>query len=130
LLWGVIVETEAYSQEEPACHGHRRRSPSNETLAATLKGCSKRYERFCQRYRHHAKGAPKCHWGSRMLKRLVETSRSSRSKRKRISPGQQQLQFAFDVRLNQIPEEWHQIAVRFRRANGIRDGDRERSIWL
>ncbi len=32
LLRGVIVETEAYSQEEPACHGHRRRSPSNETL--------------------------------------------------------------------------------------------------
>ena len=32
LLWGVIVETGAYSQSEPACHGHRRRSPSNETL--------------------------------------------------------------------------------------------------
>ena len=32
LLWGVIVETEAYSQEEPACHGYRRRSPQNETL--------------------------------------------------------------------------------------------------
>jgi DNA-3-methyladenine glycosylase len=32
LLWGVIVETEAYSQAEPACHGHRRRSPRNETL--------------------------------------------------------------------------------------------------
>jgi len=32
LLTGVIVETEAYSQEEPACHGYRRRSPSNETL--------------------------------------------------------------------------------------------------
>ncbi|QEY32244.1 DNA-3-methyladenine glycosylase [Synechococcus sp. RSCCF101] len=29
---GVIVETEAYCQSEPACHGHRRRSPSNETL--------------------------------------------------------------------------------------------------
>jgi DNA-3-methyladenine glycosylase len=32
LLNGLIVETEAYSQEEPACHGYRRRSPSNETL--------------------------------------------------------------------------------------------------
>ena len=32
LLWGVVVETEAYCQSEPACHGHRRRSPSNETL--------------------------------------------------------------------------------------------------
>jgi len=32
LLWGVIVETEAYSQEEPSCHGYRRRTPSNETL--------------------------------------------------------------------------------------------------
>jgi DNA-3-methyladenine glycosylase len=32
LLSGVIVETEAYSQSEPACHGHRRRSPQNETL--------------------------------------------------------------------------------------------------
>ena len=32
LLWGVIVEMEAYCQSEPACHGYRRRSPSNETL--------------------------------------------------------------------------------------------------
>lgn len=32
VLWGVIVETEAYCQSEPACHGYRRRSPSNETL--------------------------------------------------------------------------------------------------
>jgi len=32
LLWGVIVETEAYTQDDPACHGHRRRSASNATL--------------------------------------------------------------------------------------------------
>ncbi|MEB3195446.1 MAG: DNA-3-methyladenine glycosylase [Cyanobacteriota bacterium] len=32
LLWGVIVETEAYAQDDPACHGYRRRSPSNDTL--------------------------------------------------------------------------------------------------
>ena len=32
LFWGVIVETEAYSQDEPACHGYWRRSPQNETL--------------------------------------------------------------------------------------------------
>jgi hypothetical protein len=67
---------------------------------------------------------PKCHWGSRMLKRLVEKGRSI-IRGKQISPGQQQLPFSFDCRLNQIPEEWHYVAVRFRRANGIRDGNSE-----
>ncbi len=111
-----------------ACDGISEWHPSFLQLASSLKDCSRRYERFCERYRHHGKGAPKCHWGSRILKQLVSHSRT-RSKRKRISPGQQQLTFAFDVRLSQIPEEWYQVAVRFRRANGIRDGDRERRFW-
>jgi hypothetical protein len=61
-----------------------------------------RFESFWQKYPHHAKGAPKCHWGRRMLKRLVE---KDRSKRKRVSPGQKQLPFAFDYRLNQTSDE-------------------------
>ena len=32
LLHAVIVETETYYQQEPVCHGYRRRRPSNETL--------------------------------------------------------------------------------------------------
>tara|TARA_A100000164_G_C21750891_1_gene696961 strand:- start:220 stop:786 length:567 start_codon:yes stop_codon:yes gene_type:complete len=32
LLKGLIVETEAYSQEEEACHGHARKTPSNRIL--------------------------------------------------------------------------------------------------
>ena len=32
VLWGVIVETEAYSQIEEGCHGYKRRSKSNESL--------------------------------------------------------------------------------------------------
>ena len=29
---GIIVETEAYSEEEAACHGYKRKTKSNETL--------------------------------------------------------------------------------------------------
>ncbi len=104
-------------------------SPAFLKLSATLDGCAKRYESFCQRYRHNSKAAPKCHWDSRMLKRLVSSARTRR-KRKRISPGQQQLPFAFDVRLNQIPEDWHQLAVKFRKANGIRDGDQTLRLFI
>ena len=110
-----------------ACDGISKWHPSFLQLASSLKGCSRRYERFCQKYRHHAKGGAKCQ-GSRMLKRLVQSSRSNRSKR-RVLPGEQQLPFAFNMRLNQIPGKWHQVAVKFRRANGIRDGDRERRCW-
>ncbi len=32
LVKGMIVETEAYSQEEEACHGYNKKTPSNEVL--------------------------------------------------------------------------------------------------
>ncbi len=63
-----------------------------------------------------------------MLKRLVSNART-RSKKKRVSPGQQLLPFAFDIRLNQIPEDWHQVALRFRKTNGIRDSDQTLRLW-
>jgi len=103
-------------------------NPAFLKLSATLDGCAKRYESFCQRYRHHRKAAPKCHWGNRMLKRLVSSART-RSKKKRVSPGQQRLPWDWDVRLNQIPEGWYQIAVKFRKTNGIRYGDKTPKTW-
>ncbi|KZR64757.1 MULTISPECIES: transposase [Prochlorococcus] len=96
-------------------------SPTFLKLSTTLDGCAKRY-------RHKGKGAPKCHWASRMLKRLVSSART-RSKKKRVSPGQQRLPCDWDVRLNQIPDEWYQVAVRFRTTNGIRDSDQSLNLW-
>ena len=29
----------------------------------------------------------------------------------------------WDVRLNILPEDWHQVALEMRKSNGIRDGD-------
>jgi hypothetical protein len=43
---------------------------------------------FCLANRLHSKAAPKCHWCSRMLKRVVRHLRA-RGKKNKISPGQQ-----------------------------------------
>ena len=32
LMTGTVIETEAYAQEEPACHGYRSRTKRNNTL--------------------------------------------------------------------------------------------------
>jgi len=41
---------------------------------------------------------------------LVSSART-RSKKNKISPGQQRLPWDWDVTLNQIPEDWYQIAM-------------------
>ena len=70
LLWGVIVETEAYSQEEPACHGYRRRSPSNETLF----GEPGRFYVYVSYGIHHCVNVvtDRSDWASGVLLRAVE----------------------------------------------------------
>jgi DNA-3-methyladenine glycosylase len=69
LLWGVIVETEAYSQEEPACHGYRRRSPSNETLF----GEPGRFYVYVSYGIHHCVNVTTCRadWANGVLLRAV-----------------------------------------------------------
>ena len=42
----MIVETEAYSQEEEACHGYKQKSQSNKVLF----GEPGRFYIFCSRY--------------------------------------------------------------------------------
>jgi len=38
LLWGVIVETEAYSQSTYACQGYRRAPPTTKPCLVSLGG--------------------------------------------------------------------------------------------
>jgi DNA-3-methyladenine glycosylase len=69
LLWGVIVETEAYSQDDPACHGYRRRSPSNETLF----GEPGRFYVYVSYGIHHCVNVvtDRCDWANGVLLRAV-----------------------------------------------------------
>ncbi|HJN36188.1 MAG: hypothetical protein AB8B70_00345 [Prochlorococcus sp.] len=38
-----------------------------------------------------------------------------------ISPDQQRLRLDWDERNPQIPEEWHQVAMKYRKAKGCQD---------
>ncbi|CAE21111.1 conserved hypothetical protein [Prochlorococcus marinus str. MIT 9313] len=49
-------------------------SPAFLKLSATLNVCARRYELFCQRYRHNSKAALKCHWGESLAERLVSSA--------------------------------------------------------
>ena len=56
------------------------------------------------------------------MKRLVETSKSSQSKKNRISPDQQNYLLHLKFGSNKSQRSGHQIAMRFRKVNVIRDG--------
>lgn len=81
------------------------------------------HEWFCQNYRYKVKGGSRCRWGSRTMKRLVETGKSSQSKKNRISPDQQN--YLLHLKFGSIKSQrsGYQIAMRFRKVNVIRDGD-------
>jgi len=66
---GGIVATEAYCQSEAACHGHRRRSPSNETLF----GDPGRFYVYVSYGIHHCVNAVTGHrdWANGVLLRAV-----------------------------------------------------------
>ena len=64
-----------------------------------------------------------------MLKRRVEKGTNGQSKKSRVPQEQQKLPFAFDIRLYQILGSLHQVAARFRRANGARNGDLRLLLW-
>jgi hypothetical protein len=66
-----------------------------------------------------------------MLKGLVEARGNKRRKKAEYHQGSSNYLLLFDILLNQIPDNWHLVTVMFRRANGVCDGDRERSIgWI
>ncbi len=107
-LWGVIVETEAYCQSEPACHGHRRRSPSN----ATLFGAPGRFYVYLTYGVHHCvnvvTGRPD--WANGVLLRAAELP--GEPERCAAGPGLLARRFGIDRRHDDTPL------------------DRERGLWL
>jgi REP element-mobilizing transposase RayT len=105
-----------------ACDGISEWHPSFLQLASSLQECAKKYGGFCKTYHPSKKKATNYHWGSTMLRRVAEKGKTKKNK---VSPGQHVLPFAFDVRRNQIPDDWQQLAWNFRKANRGRDSDRE-----
>jgi DNA-3-methyladenine glycosylase len=99
LLWGVIVETEAYSQEEPACHGHRRRSPANETLF----GPPGRFYVYVSYGVHHCVNVvtDRAEWANGVLLRAVAVPGAP--ERLAAGPGLLARHFAIDRRHDGLP---------------------------
>lgn len=95
-------------------------------LAPTLTGCSKRYINFCKRYRCKSKPIKTRQWGSKLIALLKGTATRAQgnSKRQRHCIGQQSLPLNLPI-LQQLPEQWQQIAQQFRHCNAPRWNDDE-----
>ena len=95
-------------------------------LAPTLTGCSKRYEHFCRKYRCKSKPIKPRRWGSKLIALLkgTTTRAQGRSKRHRHCIGQQLLPLNLPM-LQQLPDEWQNIAQTFRQCNAPRWKDDE-----
>ncbi|MBM5816882.1 MAG: DNA-3-methyladenine glycosylase [Cyanobacteria bacterium K_Offshore_surface_m2_239] len=98
-LWGVIVETEAYSQAEPACHGHRRRSPQNDTLF----GPAGHFYVYVSYGIHHCVNVvtDRAEWANGVLLRAVALP--GEPERVAAGPGLLARRFGLDRRHNALP---------------------------
>ncbi len=97
--WGVVVETEAYSQAEPACHGHRRRSASNETLF----GPPGRFYVYVSHGLHHCVNVvtDRAEWANGVLLRAASVP--SAGERRAAGPGLLARTFGIDRRHDALP---------------------------
>ena len=91
LIKGIIVETEAYSQEEEACHGYNKKTPSN----AVLFGVPGRFYIYKSYGIHHCLNVvtDKDNFASGVLIRAVFIS----NKNVRLASGPGLVTKAFDV---------------------------------
>lgn len=97
--WGVVVETEAYDQSEPGCHGHRRRSPGNETLF----GAPARFYVYVSYGIHHCVNVVTGHtdWASGVLLRAMALPEGG--ERSAAGPGLLARWFGLDRTHNGLP---------------------------
>ena len=98
LIKGIIVETEAYSQEEEACHGYNKKTPSN----AVLFGVPGRFYIYKSYGIHHCLNVvtDKDNFASGVLIRAVSVS--NENERIASGPGLVTKVFEVDNKLNSL----------------------------
>ncbi|MGI0493717.1 transposase [Alkalinema pantanalense CENA528] len=82
--------------------------PAFLALGVTLELCAEAYRKFCKHYKPQPKPEKRNRWGSKLLARI-----RSRSKPKKVSPGQRSLWEEWDAPLEEIRE----VAEKFVLAN-------------